>query len=323
MRTTNVILDLGTQPDYIISEINEGDTHCPGGASHLTITDVHLTPQNGQTQVIVRAELQGPVNDDSIKYANAPPHLGRSLDIETSTYQVGGQIRAVSGNDTLTTEETTVVLSDAMATADADEVTLGDEICLVGRTVATIEDIAVYATDNPNQRLVTVEATLNTHTQLGERRFAGGPVRRGQTITLSESSHTLNGRIDRIDAGLERGSADVVLEDVIDVETAERISKGDVATVAGYDTAEIVNVTQYPTQNPDRKRVFVGVSLTTLTHGEREQFGNTPVQRGYGITADFGGYELSGPIERVDALEPQGTVTEQRITLRIIRSRLT
>jgi hypothetical protein len=315
--TTHVTLDLGTQPNYVVSEINEGDTHSAGGQNQLTITDVHLTPQGDQTQVIVRAELRGTASGESINYANAPPRLGRSLDIATATYQVSGQIQAVGGNDTLTTEETTVVLSDTMPAADAEEMAPGDEIRLAGRTVATVEDVAVYATGNPNQRVVTAEVTLQTYTQLGERRFGGAPVRRDQTVTLAADQYTFDGRIDRIGAGLERGSADVVIEDVVDVETAERIAEGDVATVAGYDTATVESVTTYATRNPDRKRVVVGLSLQTLTHGERERFGNTPIQRGNAISADFGGYELSSQIKRVDALEPRGSVAQRTVTLRM------
>lgn len=44
LTTTNVTLDLGTQPSYIVTEITEGDTYSPNGDSKLTITDVHPTP---------------------------------------------------------------------------------------------------------------------------------------------------------------------------------------------------------------------------------------------------------------------------------------
>ena len=319
--TTHVTLDLGTQPDYLVSAINEGDTHNAGGESQLTITDVHLTPQGSQTRVIVRVELRGLASGDSIEYADALPRLGRALDISTSSYQVGGRIRAIGQNDTLTTEQTTVVLSDTMAAADAQEVSQGDEIRLAGRTVATVKDVAAYATNNPTQRRVIVEANLTTHHQLGERRFGGAPVQRGQTVTLPAEEYTFNGRIDRVGAGLERGSADVLIEDVVDVETAERITEGDVSSVAGYETATVESVTTYATGNPDRKRVAVGLSLSTLTHGERERFGGTPIQRGNAITADFGNYELGGAIERLDALEPRGAVTERTVTLQMYEVR--
>jgi hypothetical protein len=158
--TTHVTLDLGTQPDYLVKVINEGDTHKAGGESRLTITDIHLTPQGSQTRVIVRAELRGPVGGGSIKYANAPPQLGRTLDIATSTYQIAGQIRAIGENDSLATEETAVVLSETMSATDAEEVTQGDEIRLTGRTVATIEKVTPWYRQSALKRGVDTVASL-------------------------------------------------------------------------------------------------------------------------------------------------------------------
>jgi len=417
LATTNVTLDLGAQPTYIVSEINEGDTHNAGRDSQLTITDVYLTPQDSRTRVVVRAQVQG-LAEDGVTYANAPLRLGRSLTVATNRYEVSGQIRDVGANDTLVRESTTVVLRDRMAAADASEVAVGDEIRVAGRTVATVDNVTVYATGNPTQRDVFVEATLETYRSQGERRFGGSQLRRGQTVTLAESDYTLNGRVERIggglerdsaqvvlrdrmaaadareiavgdeirlagrtvatvddvavyatgnptqrdvfveatletyrlqgerrfgrsplrrgqavtlaaddytlngrvervDGGLERDSADVVVEDVVDAETAQRLAEGDTATVAGHDTAEVASVTAYATRNPDRVRVVVGLSLRTLGYGERELFGTAPVQRGRGITVDTGQYTLSGAIERIDTLEPAGTADTRTVTLRM------
>lgn len=206
--TTSVTVDLGPQPQYLVSEINEGDTYSPNGNSELTITDVYLTPQGDQTRVILRATLQGTANGDSLTYANAPPRLGRSLTITTSRYEVSGQIRAVGGDNSLNQENTTVVLKDTMAAAEAREVTSGDEIRLGGRTVATVEDVAAYATEDPSQQTVFIEAELETYTQQGSRRFGGTQVRRGQTVTLPAADYTIDGRIERVGALEPRGTLD-------------------------------------------------------------------------------------------------------------------
>jgi hypothetical protein len=315
--TTNVTLDLGTQPSYIVAEITEGDTYSPEGDSELTLTDVHLTPQDGQTRVIVRATLQGPPDGDSLTYANAPPRLGRPLTVATSRYEVNGQIRAVGGDNSLTQEDTTVVLRDTMTTAEAQAVTSGDEIRLAGRTVATVEDVAAYATEDSTEQTVFVEAELDTHTQQSDRRFGGTQVRRGQSVTLPAEDYTLNGRIEQVGSGLQPTTADVLLETTVDAETADRLAAGDVATVAGYEAAEVRTVTTYATQNPDRKRVFVGLSLATLENGGRQQFGSAAVQRGTDITVSTQSYELSGTIERVGELEPRGALANRTVTLRM------
>jgi len=315
--TTNVTLNLGPQPDYIVAEMNEGDTYNASSNSQLTVTDIHLSPQDDQTHVIVRAELQGQASGDSVTYANGPPRLGRTLNIATSRYEVSGQIRAIGDGNSLNRATTTVVLQDTVPTADARDLTAGDEIQVGGRTVATVNDVAAYATNDPTQRTVYIEAELETYTQGGERRFGSTQLRRGQTVTLPASDYIIDGRIERVGGNLNRAQANVLVESTVDVETAERIAEGDVATIAGHETAEVQTVTTYATGNPDRKRVFVGLSLQTLSYGERQQFGSMHVQRGNTVTIETESYELSGPIRRVGTLEERGTLSNRTVTLRM------
>lgn len=317
LASTYVTLDLGTQPANIVSEINEGDNYSADSTSQLVLTDVHLTPQGDNVRVIVRAKLNGTASEEGITYVGAPPRLGRSLQITTNRYKVSGKIRDVGDSNTLPRESTTVVLQDTMAPLDAREVTAGDKVRVAGRTVATVKDVAAYATGDPTKRAVFVEAALETYRQQGERQFGGNALRRGQTITLSKEAYTLNGRVQRIGSGLNRERANVLLTNTVDVETAERLTQGDIATVAGHDTAEVKSVTTYATNNPERKRVFVGISLQTLSYGGREWFGAVPIQRGRSLTIDTGQYQLSGTIDRVGALEPRGALARRTVTLRM------
>jgi hypothetical protein len=315
--TTNVTLDLGAQPTYVVSAIDEGDTHTTGGNSRLTITDVHLTPQGDRTRVILRVRLEGPSTGNGISYANAPPRLGRSLSIATNRYEVSGQIRAVGRDTSLATGTTRVVLYDRMATADAREIAPGDEIRLAGRTVATIQNVTAYATNNSRQRDVYVAATLQAYRGQDGPRFGGSQVRRGQTVRLATDAYTFAGQIERVGTGLSRAQVDIVLEDTVDSETAARLNEGDAATVAGQQVAEIASVTTYATGNPDRRRVVVGATVETLAYGERERFGRAPIQRGSGVTIATDAYTLSGAIERVGTLEPRGAVATRTVTLRM------
>ncbi|MEF8780719.1 MAG: DUF4330 family protein [Haloferacaceae archaeon] len=418
VETTYATLDLGTQPAYVVDAINEGDAYSPGSDSRLAITDVHLTPQDGQQRVILRVELRGVVDGGSLQYDGAPPRLGRTLGIVTDRYEVEGQVRQVGDGDALAREETTVVLRDTLDAADAREVAPGDEIRLAGRTVATVEDVAAYAGDSPTERVVLVEATLDAHRQGGDLRFGGTPVRRGQSVRLPADGYALDGRIERVGGGLERGSRRVVLRDTVgatearalaagdevavaghsvatiedvavyrtgnpdarevyleanltsleygerpafggaplqegrtvrlpaeeydleatvervgaglqrgeaavllqgvtDVETAERISEGDVLEAAGHTTATVESVTAYGTSNPDRKRLFVGLSLTTLEYGERSRYGDVTLQRGSDVAIEADSYELSGTIERVGATEQRGAPATRTVTLRM------
>lgn len=416
--TTYVTLDLGEQPNYITSTINEGDTYSPSANSNLTITDVYVAPGESQSRTVVRAELQGPAAEDGIEYLNAQPRLGRQLSISTTQYNASGTIVAVGDAGTLERDNSTVVVQDTMTESDAREVTAGDEIRLSGRSVATVEDVAVYPTADSNQYSVFTEVELNTYSQQGDDYFGDTPVRRGQSVTLPADDYTINGtlqqvgggldrsnttvviqdtlseldaedvsagdeialdgqtsatvedvaiyptsdesqheifveanlntyslqgddyfgdtqirrgqsvtlpteeyilsgNIQRLDSGLEQNNTDVLVETTVDSETAERISEGDISTVAGYETAEVETVTTYATQNPDQTRVFVGLSVQTVGFGERQQFGTTTLQEGNEIRFSTESYQLQAPIERVGALEQRGTPTNRTVTLEI------
>jgi len=315
--TAHVTLDLGTQPGFVIEELDEGDTHSPSENSQLTVTDVHLTPRGDDIRAVVRAQLEGQATNDGLAYSGAPPRLGRTLTIATNRYQVEGQIRAVGTGDALTRADATVVLRSTMTAPEARTLATGDEIRIAGRTVATIDDVAVYATDNPDRRLVYLQTSLATHSVRGEPRFGGQPVRAGQSITLPGDGYTVAGTIERVGAGLERGDVDILLQQTVDIETADRLAEGDAAVVAGATTATVERVELYGTANPDRKRAFVGLSLSTVGHGDRPQFGATPVQSGRDLTIRTPEYTLTGPIERVGHLQQRGTSATRTVTLRI------
>jgi hypothetical protein len=314
--TTYVTLDLGTHPAFVASAINEGDSYSPGGADTITITDLQLTPEESSVRVHAKAEVEATVSDGSIEYDGAPLRLGRTLNIRTDRYEVSGQIRDVNDADGLNRVEPTVVLRDRMPTPDARELAAGDEIRIAGRTIATIQETVVYATENPNERAVYVAATLQAHRQQDGLRFGSTPVRRGQSVTLPGEEYTVDGRIERTGGGLERGNVSVLLTDTVDVETANRITEGDIVTTAGDRTATVEQTTVYNTGNPDRKRLFVGLSLSTVGYAERPLFGETPIQEGR-VMNITDGYTLSGPIERVGAVEQRGFSDDRTVTLRV------
>ncbi|MDS0282268.1 DUF4330 family protein [Haloarcula onubensis] len=249
--TTFVTLDLGTQPDYIVAALNEGDTYAPSNASTLTLTDIYLAPQGDKTRVLARARLEGSMRGGAFNYADAPPRLGRTLDISTDTYNVTGRIGAVGSKSSLDTTTTTVLLRETVAANDASEIAPGDEITVSDRTAATVEDVAVYPTTDPSSRQVLVEANLSTYTQQGTRHFGGTALRPGQQVTLPASGYTLNGRIDRVDSGLETDSLSnrtVTLEMTgVQPEIATAIRPGQTERAGGQMTAYITAVTTEPT----------------------------------------------------------------------------
>jgi len=287
--TTHVTLDLGAQPEYIATAINEGDSYSPDSNSQLTISDIYIAPEDGQTRFIVRAELQGTANDDSIDYAGAGPRLGRSLSITTDQYEVSGQIRAVGDAETLTTETTTVVLQSSISTSDANKLAIGDEIQRGGRTVGTVEDVAIYATRDPDKRTVMVEAALQTYTQQGDRHFGSTPVRRGQTVTLPTAEYSISGTIQQVDSGLNRSSLAnrTVTLQMTDVreEYADTIQSGMTETTNGNTVATITDVNREPSP-----------IITTADDGT-VVVGDHPILRDATITADLQVRETASGIQ--------------------------
>ena len=304
--TTYATLDLGAQPNYIVSAINEGDTFSPDGASQLRISDVHLTPQNDDVRVLLRVELTGEVTDGSLTYANAPPRLGRTLSISTDLYEVDGRIRAVGERDTLATESKRVILRQTMSADAADAVTAGDEIRVGGRTVATIEDVTAYATNDPTQRRVFVAANLTTHRQQDDWRFGGTSVNRGQQIVLSTAEYTLQGTIERIGGDLQLGEPttrtvtlrmqeiDADIADAVAPGMTERIGSQTVARVTDVETEPSliiavgddgsVNVVDHPTD----REVTITADLHVRETSSGTQFKGEPLRVGSQTTLDLG-----------------------------------
>jgi hypothetical protein len=254
--TTYATLDVGTVSPYVVDAIEEGDTHSPDGSSTLRITDVHLTPQGTNTRVTLRVALEGELNDqDSLIYGGAPPRLGRTLDIATDRYRIDGQIRDVGDGDALATERQRVLLSGRVDTATAEAVTPGDEIRLSGRTVARVENVTAYSTDRPTRRQLLVEATLTGHRQQDRLRFGGSPVRRGQSVTLSTSDYTFDGRIEQVGGDITLGATttrtvtlrmEEVREDfaaAIEPGMVERTGDTTVARVTGVETEPSLIIT--------------------------------------------------------------------------------
>jgi len=251
VETTHATLDLGSQPAYVVEAINEGDIHDPGGESELTVTDVHVTPaEDGQIGVTLRVALEGETADGTVQYADAPPRLGRSLDIETDRYEVDGRIRSVGEDDALDRDERTVVVSGTIDAETASEVAAGDEVRLAGRTVASVEDVTTYATADPDRTRIFLQARVDAVTHDGAARFGGTQLRRGQSLTLPADGYDVDGTIERVGGDLQLGETttrtvtlrmDEVREDV-----ARGIQPGMTEGSPTDPTAEITDVETEP-----------------------------------------------------------------------------
>ena len=314
--STHATLDLGSQPQYIVSEINEGDTYSPSEDSRITITDVYVTPDGNQDRITARVKLDGPAKDNAVKYDGAPPRLGRTLAITTDLYEISGDIRAVGSADALDRETATVQLEDRVSRTTAESIAPGDEIRVAGRTVATVENVLVYPTGNPTKNDVLLNVTVNAFDQNGDLHFGDTPLREGQRLTLPLDSASLHGDIRRVNTDLHTQSTQLLTTATLDTQTAQDVTTGDIIRTGDTTVATVESVTRYGTNNPDRKRVLVGLTAQTHQFGAQTYFGQTHVTDGAHIPIQTSQYDVTGTIDRVGATTPAGTPATKTVTLR-------
>ncbi|PYZ02875.1 hypothetical protein C8039_08200 [Halogeometricum sp. wsp3] len=164
-----------------------------------------------------------------------------------------------------------MVLRDTMATAEARDVTPG-MARLNGRCRDYRRRSCVTTENHRTDRLrrSEVDDTDSGHDRLCRRHT----IRRGKTVTLPTEYYTFVFGYRSLERsfGLER----VFVETTVDAETAGSNAAG--ASLRRRDeAAEVRTVTTDATQNTDRRRVLVGLSLATLENSDRQQFGSVAV----------------------------------------------
>lgn len=304
LATTDATLDLGTQPSYLIEEFEAGDTYSPSGDAELEITDVHLAPQDDSTRVILGVTLSGPASEDTITYAGAPPRVGRSLDIRTSTYQVSGTLRDLgSGPETTTTD---VVVEDTVSTDTATTIETGDTYTLGNEEIATVESVHAYGTNNTNRKRVLVGLSLATLQDDGDVRFGGTTVQAGTIIPFRTSEYSLAGSVQRVGATDPQGDTatrtmTLQLQDVPPAK-ADSIHTGLTETVRNTTIADITAVDRedatviltsrdgniYERDHPVNQDLTLTADLTVRETATGVTFKGRTIQQGSTVTLDLG-----------------------------------
>jgi len=304
--TTNVTLDLGTQPEYITSQISVGDSYSPSKNSDVTITDVYFTPQDESTRAVVRAELSAPKSGETIQYSGAPPRYGRQLEFLTETYSTAGTIRDVGGGAELTTTETDVVLKADLSETDARRLSAGQQIRVQGREVATIKSVTTYGTNNPDTKTVFLGLTLQSVAYGEQRAFGGTTIRPGASLSLPTEAGLIKGEITRVGATTQRGqpaTRDVRLQlSNVSPLLANSISPGMTESFGGKTVARISAVQRenativtkgqngdiYERSHPINQDVTFTANLSVRETDTGVTFKDQTLQQGRVVTLDLG-----------------------------------
>lgn len=312
--TVNATLDLGTQPDYIVQALNEGDSYTPGSNSELTVTDVHLVPQGDATRVLLRVSLEGSGSDGTVTYAGAPPRLGRELTVQTDAYAVKGTIRDVNGSASLETTTTPVLLNATVPASTARSMGVGDAYRVGGREVATIESLSIYGTEHPDRKRVLVGLSLRTLTDDDRPTFGDRAVARGATIPFRTADYSLRGTVERVGATDPRGepaTRTVTLRiEKASPALADSVEAGMTEANGGETTARVTNVEREPStvvltsdggeiyerEHPTKQDLTVTADLSVRETSTGLTFKGRTVQQGNTVVLDLGSITVEATV---------------------------
>jgi len=316
-RTTTTIRGTATVTTEEAEQVSEGDEFVVGDQAAATINSLAIydTDEADRKRVYATLTLQTVQIGDRPQFGSTIVRQDTSVPFRTDSYELTVQIQRVGlGIDRSTT---TALVTDTVTAEDAARVTAGDTYLVGGRTAATIESAAVYDTGDPDRKQVFANVTLQT-LEVGDRpQFGETTVRQGSTIPFRTDAYDLDAQIERVGQGLEQSSTQVLVTDTINSDAAANISEGDQYVAGGRSIATVESVTTYGTGNPDRRDVYVGLTLETLDYGDLPRFGSTLVRQGATIPFQTDAYELSGRIERVGSTSLPGTPQTGNATIEI------
>jgi len=315
--TTYATVDLGTHSEAIVEELNEGDTYQPNDQDSLTITDLHVTPEGDQIRAIARVELEAERENGAVAYAGAPPRLGRSLDIVTNRYRVGGSIQRVGDSPDLDRGRTELVLEDTVDIDESEALAVGDEIRIDDRPAATVESVTRYGTTDPDQVRVFVGLSVETLTDGDTPRYGSTPIRRGSGLTFAGDGYRLDGRIAEVGTAEEPGTEDtrtvtLRLAEVRD-SVADTYRPGMTETAGGETIAEITGVDVEPStvvltsedgdlrvhDDPIDRDVTITAELSVRETTTGVRFKGNSLRQGDRIALDLGVTTIRPTIERI------------------------
>ncbi|SFR90092.1 protein of unknown function [Halomicrobium zhouii] len=313
--STHATLDLGTQPEYILAQLEEGDTYSPGEDDNLTVTDVHLEPRaNGDAAALLRVRLEGDPASESFQYDGAPPRLGRELQVVTDQYQVNGVVTGTGEADAVETTERGVLVAGTVPADTASEIREGDAFTLRERTVATVESVEVFGTDEPDRKRVRLGLTLDARQTSEGTQFAGERLAEGAEIPFRTDDYGLSLAVQRVGATEPRGEpatrtvtlqiedADPGLATAIEAGMTESVNDRTVATLTDVqrERSTVILVSEdgdvYERDHPRNLDVTMTADLSVRETGGGLTFKGESLQYGSTVTLDLGSVTVEATV---------------------------
>ncbi|MFA9417885.1 DUF4330 family protein [Natrinema sp. HArc-T2] len=202
--TRYTTIDLGVQPDYVVTSIHTGDQAAGTIDGHnLTITDVYVSPTNGGNKghVVVRTKIEGeypPTNSSktAFRFNNSSIRIGGTMTVDTGDYALQGTVQRLEGEGTtLETERTTVGIETRASSTVAEEIEAGDEYQFAGQTVATVANVTTTELNDTSQKAVDLQVDLVTFNRAGTQMFGGQSLQTGSQIPIRTDHYEISGKM--------------------------------------------------------------------------------------------------------------------------------
>ncbi|WP_380677669.1 DUF4330 family protein [Salinigranum sp. GCM10025319] len=189
----------------------------------------------------------------------------------------------------------------------------------------TITDVYVTS-DGDGSPTVTVRARVNG--QLADQSdqetptfiFAGESLILGRQLTIETTEYRISGNVtavQRTGESLPVSTTEVITESTLPADVAMDLSVGDHYRVSGRTLATIESKTVYPADSAFDRRVFLGLSLRTITRQSQPRFSGRVVRPGNELTLQFDPYEITGTVRESGRTSMRGEVTTTTVVLEL------
>ncbi|RXK47419.1 DUF4330 domain-containing protein [Halorientalis pallida] len=196
----------------------------------------------------------------------------------------------------------------------ASAIQAGQNVTLAGSST-TVRVTDVHRTGATNGR---VQSFLRIAYPAGLP-VRGAPIRTGRSVTVVGDGYQTDAAVRSVDhngSAFQTDTVAVSLTTEVDASTAAAVETGDRLTVGNRTLATVGSVVSIPTNEDERRRLRLGITLATRTVGGESEFADRALRVGSTIPLRTNHVEgLDGTIRAVGSLQPPGDPTDVTMTI--------
>lgn len=282
--------------------IAPGDAIQVAGRTSATIEDIVVYPdsEDRHNRVYLTVNASTYSQQDEQYIGQTPLRDGQTLTLPGDGYTVDGTIERVgSGIDTSTAN---VTIRDTLDATTAERIDAGDTVSVSDDTVATVESVTTYGTDNPDRKDVILGVAAHTVTLDNRPYFGKTHVQEGNSLTLNTEAYDVNGEIEEVGSlsprGTEATRTVTLRQTEVHEDMASAIQPGMTERSGESELAEVTDVEDEPS--------------VVLIQGQEGDLGvyDHPVERDVTITADLQVRETTAGVQyKGETIQQGSTVT--------------